>query len=273
MAQETGKKRNTVDKFYTNPVVANLCVGHMNTLIPNPGGFTWIEPSAGAGALVTALQGVLPEVTPIAIDLIPDAPSIQKADFLTWPAPPGRLIFFGNPPFGRQGSLARKFIGRAAELGAEWIAFILPRSFEKPSLQRAFPPLYHKRLSIRLQDNAFLVNTEPHDVPCVFQIWEKMAEPRARENPIEPIGFRFVAATETHDLVVRRVGVYAGRAFVAGATFSRQSHYFIKLDQPLRAAALASQLSAHTFPSNTTGPRSLSKGEIATVLNDCVAAA
>ena len=45
------------------------------------------------------------------------------------------IHIIGNPPFGRGGSNAIKFINKAAEF-ADTIAFILPRSFRKESRQR-----------------------------------------------------------------------------------------------------------------------------------------
>lgn len=271
-SQDTGKFRTKLlDKFYTNPTIATLCVQQVMTLIGNPGGFVWIEPSAGGGAFINALKGVAPNAAIMAIDIAPDHRDVVAADFMEWQPGVENALFFGNPPFGKQGSLARKFITRAAHLNAKWIAFILPRSFEKPSLQTAFPPLYHNRLSLRLDPNAFLVNNEPHDVPCVFQIWERMNAPRETHRPVEPKGFKYVRNTDTHDIIVRRVGVYAGRAFLfqESGTHSPQSHYFIQIQVPLsNKKQLVEYLCSYEFPSNTTGPRSLSKGEVSEVINN-----
>ena len=276
--QDTGKKRkNLADKYYTVSAAATQCLTQLTPLLQNPGGFVWIEPSAGNGVFLNALKDVLPAARAIGLDIAPGAGRIEKGDFLSWDASgldaTSPRIFFGNPPFGRQSSLARRFIQRAAELNAQWIAFILPRSFEKPSLQKHVPTVYHLRLSERLGDNSFLVNEKPHDVPCVFQVWERQAESRAPVPTVEPVGFRYVKHTEPHDIAIRRVGVNAGCAFLSGGTFSPQSHYFIKfLDAAVveKRGAIMQQLSAHPFPSNTTGPRSLSKGEITAVLGPLV---
>jgi hypothetical protein len=264
--QDTGKFRTDLgDRYYTNPDVASLCITLAQSVIPNPGGLRWIEPAAGAGAFVDALKGLVPGVDVEALDIAPGRPDIQKADFLTWFGE-GHVVF-GNPPFGRQAAMARRFIARAAELRPTWIAFILPLSFEKPSMQRAFPLLYHNRLSIRLNSHAFLVNGEPHDVPCVFQVWERMADARVVAAAIEPSNFEFVKSTEAHDIVVRRVGVYAGRTFLAGGLHSPQSHYFIKITVACDKNRVVERMNQHTFPTNTTGPRSLSQEEITQVLD------
>jgi hypothetical protein len=272
--QDTGKKRKQLeDKYYTATTAATQCLTQLIPLLTNPGGFIWIEPSAGNGVFLNALKNVLPAARAIGLDIAPGSAHIEKADFFSWGASgldaTSQRIFFGNPPFGRQSSLARRFIQRAAQLNAQWIAFILPRSFEKPSLQKHVPTIYHLRLSQRLDANSFIVNQKAYDVPCVFQVWERQAESRAPVPTVEPVGFSYVKYTEPHDIAIRRVGVNAGSAFLSGGTFSPQSHYFIKfLDAAVveKKGLIIQQVSAHEFPSNTTGPRSLSKGEITAVL-------
>jgi hypothetical protein len=270
--QDTGKFRTDLgDRYYTSPDVATLCLVCAQSVIPNPGGLRWIEPAAGAGAFVDALKGLVEGVDVTALDIAPGRADIQKADFMSWTG--AAQVFFGNPPFGRQAATARRFIGRAADLGAKWIAFILPLSFEKPSMERAFPLVYHRRLSFRLNSHAFLVNGEPHDVPCVFQVWERMPEPRVVAEVVLPRNFKFVKSTEAHDIVVRRVGVNAGRTFLAGGLHSPQSHYFIKIGVACDKNRVVERMNQHTFPTNTTGPRSLSQEEITRVLDPNVGVA
>ena len=49
-----------------------------------------------------------------------------------------KIHIIGNPPFGRQSSLAIKFIKKSAEF-CDSISFILPKSFKKDSLKKHFP--------------------------------------------------------------------------------------------------------------------------------------
>ena len=138
-------------------------------------------------------------------------------------------------------------------------------------MYNVFPINYHMEHSGQVPPNSFQVNTQPYDVPCVYQIWAHKSTPRPPQQIATPQGFKYVAQENPHDLIIRRVGVYAGRAFIkqASATYSPQTHYYIALDPPqaAKAAAVTQSLNAHTFPTNTTGPRSLSKGEVAEVLN------
>ena len=282
--QDCGKFRtNLQDAFYTKPDVAARCVELLlgGCEVAHAADAVWLEPAAGAGAFLGAFPA---GCTRFALDIAPApapaAAAIEHADFMTWEVPAeagGKpLIVCGNPPFGRQGSAARAFIGRAAALGAAVIAFILPRSFMKPSMQTAFSAMYHCVVSEELPVDSFTVNGESHAVPCVFQVWERRAVPRVVETAVRECGFAYVkaGAGTAWDIAVRRVGVNAGRAVVAQAGAAQpsvQSHYFIKLDAAANAAAAAAQLTAHTFPTNTTGPRSISKGELNAVLNDIIA--
>jgi hypothetical protein len=43
----------------------------------------------------------------------------------------------------------------------------------KDSLQKSFPLRFHLLFEIDIPDNSFLVDGVEHDVPCVFQIWQK----------------------------------------------------------------------------------------------------
>jgi hypothetical protein len=258
--QDTGKFRsNEMDKFYTKPSVAAICI---NELKKHAIG-TWIEPSAGSGAFVDAADQPV-----VAFDIEPGRNDILKQDFLTWTSPHIQCTVFGNPPFGRQSTLARKFIKHASTF-ADVIGFILPRSFTKPSMQRAFPLEFHLVSEIPIENDAFLVNGLTYNVPCVFQVWKRMKTDRI--VPItEERQWSYVKKSEPYDIAVRRVGVYAGRCMLPDESLSVQSHYFIKLPDGNNIETVVDHLCNTVFPTNTTGPRSLSKDEINTVLDECV---
>ena len=257
--QTTGVHRDVKDQFYTLPSVAKECVDILKTHVS---GGTWIEPSAGNGSFLPFVPDA------IAYDIDPKCPGITKSDFLTVELP-DECIVFGNPPFGRQASSARAFI-RHAGSRASVIGFVLPRSFMKPSMQSAFPVCFHLVHQHELPTNSFLVNEKAYDVPCVFQVWKKESQPRDSPPVIQQVGFTFVKKEEPHDFAFRRVGVNAGKCSLPG-DHSYQSHYFVKLDNPLLAASIIEKSFSHVFPSNTTGPRSLSKPEATEFLRACIA--
>lgn len=269
MEQDTGKfRKNTKDQYYTKPSVAKKCVERIRSFLPNSEAYQWIEPSAGNGVFLKILP---PTFDRIGIDLEPKSADIRQGNFLDWtPVSQKKRIFFGNPPFGRQGSLAKSFIKHASEY-ADIIAFILPRSFVKPSMSRAFPLKFHCSHSEELEKNAFEVNSVEYDVPCVFQIWEKKASDRVLADRINEVGFEYVKHRQPFHIAFKRVGGLAGKCAPSLATvdYNPQFHYFLKLEDQYipHIKKIIDTVNLHTFPSNTVGPRSLSKSEANEVLN------
>jgi hypothetical protein len=138
---------------------------------------------------------------------------------------------------------------------------------------RCFPPLFHCKKSCELDADSFEVNGVAYSVPCVFQIWVKQSEPRVDSPPIHEVGFHYGKKSDGYDIAFRRVGVYAGKAFVSDSgtgTYSEQSHYFLSLLPAFlpHKEKIVEAINAHTFPSNTTGPRSISKSEANAVINE-----
>lgn len=256
--QDTGTKRNTIDQFYTNSCIAKICV---DLLKRHADSDIWIEPSAGTGSF---LQHV-PDA--IAYDIDPKYPGIIQKDFLTTELP-NDCVVFGNPPFGRQSSMAKKFI-RHASSSAAFIGFILPKSFMKPSMQHCFPLQYHLIETYSIPPNSFILNENPYDVPCVFQIWKREEHSRMIEPKTCPIGFQFVKKSDSHDLVIRRVGVNAGMCSFPNDQ-SVQSHYFIKTDDSVDIHLIIQASKTWAVIENTVGPKSLSKSEICVLLNPCI---
>ena len=270
--QDTGKfRKNTKDQYYTKFSVAKQCVDQIVRLFPHTNSYQWIEPSAGNGVFLRALPDSITDK--LGIDIDPKSAEVQRADFLTWsPTDVVTRVFFGNPPFGRQGSLAKSFIKHSAA-HAQIIAFILPRSFVKPSMSKAFPLAFHCVYTADIEKNAFEVNDNSYDVPCVFQIWEKLAYPREIPPPIKESGFTYVKKTEPFHIACKRVGGLAGKCYPCSPTASldyhAEYHYFLRLDENHipQLQPIINAMNAHVFPSNTVGPRSLSKSEINEVLN------
>jgi len=261
--QDTGKfRKNTKDQFYTKDSVARACIQTLLATCPTSQ-YTWVDPSAGNGAFLRNF----PHTNSVGMDIDPQGNGILHQDYLTWTPPAGDFLVIGNPPFGRQSTLAKSFIRKSCEF-ATMVAFILPRSFTKPSMFHVFPPQFHLLSSTEIEFNSFLLNGEPYDVPCVFQIWQKQTMNRLPSEKVEPHGFVYVRDTSYH-FACRRVGVFAGKCYLNyGTVYSPQSHYFIRLNDATNLLAILDYMNQHEFPSNTVGPRSLSQTEINVVLND-----
>jgi len=141
--QKKGLKRNTIDKYYTKPSIVTSCLQYVNENLVIHATDLIIEPSAGNGAFVSGIKKITPNV--LFYDLEPENEEIIKQDYLTLNYESIRDKFntnaihiIGNPPFGRQSSIAIKFIKKSCEF-CDSVSFILPKSFKKDSLQKSFP--------------------------------------------------------------------------------------------------------------------------------------
>ena len=263
--QIKGLKRNTIDKYYTKDIAVELCLNLVKEHIPINSNDLIIEPSAGNGSFIKGIK--LLSNNFIFYDLAPENEEIIKQDYLLYDYANIKSNFnnihiIGNPPFGRQSSLAIKFIKKSCEFG-DSISFILPKSFKKDSLKKKFPLNFHLIFEIDLPDKSFLVDGIEHNVPSIFQIWKKQNINRAISEKLEPINFIFVEKTDNPDISFRRVGVNAGVIDINIGKKSIQSHYFIKFTNNKSLNDNIIQLSKITYGfNNTVGPRSISKQEL-----------
>jgi len=278
--QSKGLKRNTIDKYYTKESVAKECIETVKKYIHIINNDIIIEPSAGNGAFLSEIERMTEHT--FFYDIEPDHPRIFQADFLEVDLDilrefvdcdeKRKIHFIGNPPFGRQSCLAFLFIKKCVNY-ADSISFILPKSFKKESMQRYFPKCFHLVFEADLLENAFLVNGKVHDVPCVFQIWEKQMTERDILARLEPFGFEFVKrdGEQVPDISFRRVGVNAGMIDSEWREKSMQSHYFIRFTNGQDLLENIRQVRCAEFLfNNTVGPKSISKQELIREWNRCL---
>lgn len=255
MAYNRNKKQEN-DKFYTSEKAVQLV---MSTLDLSKFNFV-IEPSAGNGSFSRMIdhEGL------ISLDIAPEADGIRQQDWLLFEPTglSGRILVVGNPPFGNQGSLAMKFVTKSAEIGADTIAFILPKSFKKDSIKNKIPLDFHLESEVDLPDDSFTLEGSPYKVPCVFQVWTRRDTQRAPKILKKNTElFEFVKKNEDPDIAFRRVGFYAGRHYTDVADKSEQSHYFIK--SRIELGRLREIIHSIKWEhNNTAGPRSIGKGEL-----------
>lgn len=166
-----------LDKFYTIPAISEKCLERIGARYKWSDWGLVIEPSAGNGSFFTQIPPVSKK---LGIDISPEHKDVIKQDFLTYnpPTDAGRILIVGNPPFGRVSSLAIKFFNHAANW-ADVIAFILPRTFRRVSVQNKLNPRFHLAFDedIPMEPCSF---SPPMMAKCCFQIWEK----RGTERPV-----------------------------------------------------------------------------------------
>lgn len=256
-------KARKLDKFYTRPDVAQVCLDHLLGLDLDITCDAWLEPSAGSGAFYS----LLPEPR-IGLDLLPEHPEVKKQNFLTWKTKK-RVITIGNPPFGKNSALAVHFFNHAAQFST-LIAFIVPKTFAKDSVQKRLNPYFHLISSLALEPDSFTFQSSPYKVPCVFQIWQKHPTERTHtQAPLHHPDFIYTCK-ETACVAIQRVGTNAGRVKSSFLHLSPNSHYFLT-SHTLTQDALINRLMALDYSSvkhNTAGNPSISKRELVALYNE-----
>lgn len=265
MNQTTGLKRNTIDKYYTKKSVVDQCLTHIKNNVKINIGDLIVEPSAGNGSFIDGIKSMTDNYK--FYDLDPQHEDIEQQDYLELDLnkldEDGQsLHVIGNPPFGRQSSLAIKFIKKSCEF-SDSISFILPKSFKKNSLKQYFPLNFHLKFEWDIPPNSFEVNDKDYDVSCVFQIWERHHWLREVPKKVEPIGFEFISRDHNPDISIGRIGASAGKIDANYMNKSVQSHYFIKFIDGYNQETIDA-LKKITFEEakNTVGPPSISKQEL-----------
>ena len=264
--QTHGLSRDTVDKFYTCPETVKSCMDILKQWV-KPQDLI-VEPSAGNGAFLESIKSMTDDY--IFYDIRPEHVDIMEQDFLKVNPKTfhnhGKIHVVGNPPFGRQSSLAIKFIRHSAQF-CQTIAFILPRSFKKDSMKNKVPLDFHCVHESDIPRDAFLMNGKSHNVPCIFQVWIRKDTPRLLSPKLVPQGFEFVKKSEPHHISFRRVGINAGNIDTATQDKSEQSHYFIKFDNFDGVDVNLLKKIHFDTSNNTVGPKSISKQELVKEFN------
>jgi len=128
------------DKYYTTIDVAKRCVEVAFNHIPLENVSNIIEPSAGGGAFLDAVNGYLEThknniKSVVGVDIIPERNDIARCDFFDYKMKYVRgRMFIGNPPFGNRNALSVRFYKRCVMFG-DYVCFILPISQYKNNLQ------------------------------------------------------------------------------------------------------------------------------------------
>lgn len=260
-------KSRELDQFYTNPKIAKKYFEITKKMIKDLDSKILLEPSAGSGSFSDLF---ISDYQFLALDLDPKKSYIQKQDFFDFQINDfleHEIVTIGNPPFGKNSSLAVKFFNKAAEF-SEYICFVIPKTFKKDSLINRLNKNMFLIFQEDLDKNSFIFNDKPYDVPCVFQIWKKdIAKERLKiKKKIKSKYFDFVKKEEA-DFAIRRVGGLAGKIFDSFIEYKEQSHYFIKSNKLLSKEELFNDIKdlfedLNLIAQNSVGNPSLSKGEL-----------
>jgi hypothetical protein len=168
-----GNNQMSLDQFYTTSECAKKYYDIFLSNVNIDEYDILLEPSAGTGSFYK----LLPKHKRIGIDLEPKYKGIEQKNFFDFtPIKNKSYIVIGNPPFGKISSIAVDFFNKSAEF-ADIIAFILPRTFKRVSIQNQLNLNFHLMYNddIPLKPCCF---TPKMSAKCVFQIWRRTEIPR-----------------------------------------------------------------------------------------------
>lgn len=250
-----------LDQFYTNPDYAVKFFDKVKEYYDIDSADIILEPSAGSGSFYNLFNSS----KRVGLDLDPKAPGIIQQDFFTWvPHPNSKIVTIGNPPFGKNSSLAVKFFNYAAKF-SDIIAFVLPRTFRKASIINRLHENFHLVYEEIVPDNSFIFNDKPYDVCCCSQIWirKETVRPKITILNFDNVSDWFeIVEPKFADFAIQRVGGRAGLIRTSDFLhYSSQSHYFIKQKDP-RVLNIFQSVDFEKVKYNTAGNPSVSPSEL-----------
>lgn len=143
-------------------------------------------------------------------------------------------LVFTNPPFGKRGSLALKFINKAS-LDSDRLAFIVPSSFKKTSVLDSINPEMHLIGCYDLPDQNYrLPDGSTRFVKTTFQLWERRSYFRILfKNTVNVKNYFNKVTVDTADYALRTQGSAAGRVLNGlynkdGSTFSTGTTVYLQ---------------------------------------------
>lgn len=183
-----------LDKFYTVPEYSKKCIEKVFNIYNEVKWDLILEPSVGNGSFFNQISN---SYFKIGVDISPEVQSeknnIITQNFLEYKPDSHfkKILCIGNPPFGKNSSLAIKFFNHSSQW-SDVIAFIIPRTFRKISVQNRLNKYFHL-----VYDEEIPVKpchfTPSMSVKCCFQIWEKRKNERTKIMlPIEHKDWSFL---------------------------------------------------------------------------------
>lgn len=170
----------SLDQYFTKEEVAKEFVDQVDQLLGFQNFDFIVEPSMGEGAIYENL----PFEKRRGVDVDKMHPDCLEMNFLKWhPEHSGipfdrmlgvesRILFIGNPPFGSNSSLSVEFFKHASKF-SDSIAFLVPITWQKFSVQKRIPKGWGLFFDEILPDESFVFEGESYSVRCCKQIWSK----------------------------------------------------------------------------------------------------
>lgn len=161
--------------MYTRPGGAFRCLHFLEDVFPSYADVDVIlDPNVGDGAFFK----MLPKDKRLGIDACPTIDGVKDISFLHEFSPELGKTYavIGTPPFNRSNKEAIRFFNKAAEF-AEVIAFIVPRNFNRITVQNMLSLDMHLQYSVNLTLKKEYFHPSLKKRVC-FQVWIRQTVPR-----------------------------------------------------------------------------------------------
>lgn len=172
------------EQYYTPLDIATQCVSILKSLVETSEKI-WLEPAGGTGAFIDAIRlSGINDTAIVSFDIEPKHNLVRATpDFLQEDLSNLKnVITITNPPFGRANKLSVPFFNKCADV-SDVIAFIVPKSWRKWSVQNRLHPNFHLIYDTELDVDYI----EPEEkerskgkLATVFQIWERRQQVRPK---------------------------------------------------------------------------------------------
>ncbi len=267
--EKLGNRRKTgVEQYYTPKGLALELSGQLVAITGPDRKF--FEPAGGNGSFVSALESLGVEKIE-AVDLYPKHPRVKSADFLSH-NPKGRdLVTISNPPFGRNNSLSIPFFNHAAN-HSEYIAFLVPRSWRKWSVQnrldRRFHLIFDRDVAVNyVTDTGERIGAN-NDLRTCFQIWQRQDSLRPLIR-VQDQGLVKKCKPEIADVAIRVFGFGCGKSYRDFPRVANTTLMFLTV-LDARVFEVIEGLDYERFSLNTSYTRALALPELNYLLNEAI---
>ena len=267
--EKLGNRRKTgVEQYYTP---TDLALELSAKLVEVTGlNRAFFEPAGGNGSFLAALEQ-LGAKNIDAVDLYPKHPKVKRADFLDYQPKGKDLVTVSNPPFGRNNSLSIPFFNKAAN-HSEYIAFLVPRSWRKWSVQnrldRRFHLLSDQEVAVNYVTDTGLRIGKANDLRTCFQIWQRKDELRPIVK-VQDLGLVKKCSPEQADIAIRVFGFGCGRSYREFPKVPNTTLMFLTVSDA-RVFEVIEGLDYERFTLNTSYTRALALPELNYLLNEAI---
>ncbi len=267
--EKLGNRRKTgVEQYYTPKDLARNLSEELIAITGSDRSF--LEPAGGNGSFVSALESLGVEKIQ-AVDLYPKHPRVKNADFLTHNPKGSNLVTISNPPFGRNNSLSIPFFNHAAN-HSEYIAFLVPRSWRKWSVQNRLDRRFHL-ISDRDVAVNYVTDTGEriganNDLRTCFQIWQRQDSLRPLIR-VQDQGLVKKCKPETADIAIRVFGFGCGKSYRDFPRAANTTLMFLTV-LDARVFEVIEGLDYERFSLNTSYTRALALPELNYLLNEAI---